>query len=84
MQLSLKIYASDNGGKYTAANRILEFTDHRTGQHMAWLHRNSLTETSPANEVLLAAPVASPDGNRTVGFNDGSVRNIPETEFQTL
>ena len=28
--------------------------------------------------------LATPDGKRAVGFNDGSARNIPEVEFQAL
>jgi len=89
------MYANDNDGKYPAAlseltpkysdtNLILEFTDSRTKQRTPWLYRNSLTETSPASEVLLASPVATPDGKRAVGFNDGSVKIIPEAEFQAL
>jgi type II secretory pathway pseudopilin PulG len=95
VQVGLKMYANDNDGKYPAAlselaskytgtDQILEFTDHRTKQRTPWLYRNSLTDTSPANEVLLAAPVATPDGKRAVGFNDGSVKIIPEAEFQAL
>ena len=94
VQMGLKMHAADNGGKYPATlaalapkygnSQILEFTDRRTNQRTPWLYRNSLTETSPATEVLLAAPVASSLGERAVGFNDGSVRIIPEAEFQTL
>ena len=94
VQMGLKMYASDNGKypaalselapKYIGSSQILEFTDHSTKQRMAWLYRNSLTETSPADEVLVASPVAMPDGKRAVGFNDGSVRIIPDAEFQTL
>jgi Tfp pilus assembly major pilin PilA len=95
VQVTLKLYAADNDGKYPAAlselapkyastEQILEFTDHRTKQRTPWLYRNSLTDTSPGNEVLLASPVATPDGKRAVGFNDGSVKVIPEAEFQAL
>ena len=95
VQTCLKIYAGDNDGKYPAAlsdlipkytisSQIIEFRDYRTKQRPPWLYRSSLTETSPAEEVLVAAPVASPDGKRVVGFNDGSVKLIPEAEFQAL
>ena len=51
---------------------------------MPWLFHNSLTDTSDGREILLPAPGASPDGTRTVGLVNGSVRKIPEAEFQTL
>ena len=93
LQLTLKLYAGDNEGKfpaslselmpkYTSTNAIIEFTDRRTKQRTPWLYHSSHTETSPANELLLAAPVASSDKNRVVGFNDGTVKVIPEAEFQ--
>jgi hypothetical protein len=95
VQIALKMHAADNDGKYPPAladlapkysgsSQIPEFTDHRTKRRMAWLYQNSLTEKSPADEVLLAAPVAGQDGKRIVGFNDGSVRTIPDAEFQAL
>jgi hypothetical protein len=95
LQMTLKMYAGDNSGKYPPAlselmpkyahtDQFLEFTDRRTKQRTPWLYRSSLTETSPANEVLLAAPVASSDRKRVVGFNDGGVRVISEAEFQAL
>ncbi len=95
VQLGLRMYAADNDGKYPPAlsalaptyigsSQILEFTDPRTKQRTPWLYRSSLSEGSPGSEVLVAAPVASPDRKRAVGFNDGSVRSIPEAEFQGL
>ncbi len=93
--LALKLYALDNDGnypkalsdlvpKYTATDAILTYTDHRTKQRTPWLYRTALTDTSDGSEILIATPVASPDGQRTVGFVDGSVRSISEAEFQTL
>ena len=93
--IGLRMYAADNNGKYpptlsalapdyVGGSQILEFTDPRTKQRTPWLYRNSLTEASAGSEVLVAAPVASPDRKRAVGFNDGSVRVIPEAEFQML
>jgi len=95
VQIGLRMYAADNKGiyptalsdimpKYVNDKRILEFSDRRTGRHIPWLYRNSLTEISPADELLVAAPVATAEGKRAVGFNDGSARYITEAEFQTL
>lgn len=94
VNLGLRMYAGDNDGKfpaalpslapkYTGTDSILQFTDHRTKQLIPWLYRTGLTDTSDGREILIAAPMASPDG-RIVGFVDGSVRKIPEAEFQSL
>ncbi len=100
VQMALRMYYTDCGKypaalsgltgdnprqlKYIENLGILEFTDRRSGQRIPWMYRSSLTENSPANEVLIAAPVAEANGMRIVGFNDGSVRSIPEGEFQAL
>ena len=70
--------------RYAPNKSILEYTDRHTSQRRPWLYQNSLTDTSDAGALLIAAPVTTPDGKRTVGFVDGSVRKIPETEFQRL
>ncbi len=93
--LAVKIHANENNGRYPAALAelapqskeiagILEFTDRRTGQRIPWLYQNTLNDSANAGEVLVAAPVPGPDGKRAVGFNDGSVRLMPEAEFQAL
>ena len=92
VSLALKMHAGDNDGKYPAAlaelspkympARLVEFTDHRTKQRVPWLYRNTLTETASADEMLVAAPVATNKVERVVGFNDGSVKVVPEAEFQ--
>ena len=95
IQIAMKMYANDNDGnfpvalpklapKYISNESILEFTDHRSKQRMPWLYHNALTDTSDMREVHVAVPVATPDGNRWVLFVDGTVRNIPEAEFQTF
>ncbi len=94
VNLALRLYASDNDGKFPAAlselskytgdTGLLQFTDRTTQQGTPWLYRKDLTETSDGNEILIAAPKAGTGGKRTVGFVDGSVRTISEAEFQSL
>jgi hypothetical protein len=89
------MYAADNDGKYPASlselapkyldsPQLLEYSDPRTNQRAAWLYRKSLTVESAADQILFAAPMATSKGKRLVGFNDGSVKMIPEAEFQKL
>ncbi len=92
--VALKMYEADNGKypaalselapKYVSSSNLLEFTDRRTNSHTPWLYRNPMAATSDANEIVIAAPTAGPDGKRTAGFADGSVRTISEEEFQKL
>jgi hypothetical protein len=96
VNLALRLYAADNDDKFPAALSelsnpkyvddagILVFTDRSTRQPIPWLYRSSLTGNSPGNEVLIASPKAESDGKRMLGFVDGSVKAISETEFQTL
>jgi type II secretory pathway pseudopilin PulG len=94
VNLALRMCATDNDGKfpealselskYIGTPGLLEFTDRRTHDRTPWLYRKGLTDTSDGKEILVAAPKAGPDGKRAVGFVDGSVRTIPEEEFQKL
>ena len=94
VNLALRLYASDNDGKFPPALAeiskyggnagLLEFKDRHTQQRTPWLYRPGLDITVVGNEILIAAPKTGPDGKRMVGFVDGSVKAISEAEFQTL
>lgn len=95
--IACKSYASSNNGDYPknllslVTDGYLDSgelivaavteSDSSSGERQPLLYRSGLTDSSPANEPLIAAPQAI-SGKRTVGYSDGSVIVVPEEEFQ--
>ena len=96
LSVALRIYATDNNGKYPATLKVLvnskileneellEFKDRKSGQRIPWVYNSKLTDSSPAGSLLLASPVAGKNGSRAAAFNDGSARIITAEEFEKL
>lgn len=96
--LGLKQYAAQNNGKYPdtieelgAAGIIVDSTilkySYAASSPEPWMYDKTLTDSSPGNFILLAAPEPVKVGTkeeRLVVRNDGSAEFIPEEQFQRL
>ena len=90
--LACKIYADDFDGKYPANLQQLvqeevipaESSDLLSWEGAPWLLFKGLSDSTDGSHVLIAAPSADATGHRIVGFNDGSVRSMPEAEYQRI
>lgn len=96
--LALKTYAADHAGRYPADLNmlvdegiiedvgILLYQDSASGESQPWLYNGALTDTSPQDAILLAAPAPDkqPSGRQTrvVVFNDLTTQALPEDDFQ--
>ena len=96
--LGLKQFAAQNSGKYPASIEELAaagiITDSSLLQYsypghptQPWLYDKTLTDSSPGNFILLAAPQPVKVGSsedRLIVRNDGSAEFISEDQFQRL
>ncbi len=97
--IALKAYAADHEGRYPANLNVLIddglldnvslllMRDSTSGESLPWLYNSTLTDTSPPDAILLAAPAPHklPSGKptRLVVFNDLTTQSLPEQDFQT-
>jgi hypothetical protein len=98
LAIGLKRFAIENNGKYPASIEELAaagiITDSSILQYSypgrspePWMYDKTLTDSSPGNFILLAAPEPVKAGSseeRLVVRNDGSAEFIPEEQFQRL
>lgn len=98
LAIGLKRFAIENNGKYPASIEELAaagiITDSSLLQYsypgktpQPWMYDKTLTDSSPGNFILLAAPEPVKVGSseeRLVVRNDGSAEFIPEEQFQRL
>ncbi|CAN5264458.1 hypothetical protein BH23VER1_BH23VER1_06060 [soil metagenome] len=97
--LALRLFAADEDGAYpgsleelvdagvldqTQADEILTVTDPATGIPEQLVYVPGHTDSSPADTVVLATPVADVVGSRIVAFNDGRVEARPAAEVEAL
>ncbi len=96
--IALKAYAADHNGSYPPQladlitedilpdESVLLFKDPSSSQELPWLYNATLTDTSPGDAILLAAPTPNglPSGKQTrvVVFNDLTTQSLPEETFQ--
>jgi hypothetical protein len=96
--LGLRQFAAQNNGKYPASieelatagiitdSRLLQYT-YSSHPAQPWLYDKTLTDSSPGNFILLAAPETVSIGSseeRLIVRNEGSAEFIPEDQFQRL
>ena len=90
LYLALSLYAVDNGGKYPADIKELEGTTYlQDGSMLLWTNEDGstspvhyvagLSDTSPSDQILLAAPASDANGKRLVVQCDGSVKLVDES-----
>ncbi|MES2597780.1 MAG: hypothetical protein V4662_20780 [Verrucomicrobiota bacterium] len=92
--IALKVYAAGNDGRYPEKlsaliakdlivdDVLLVVADPQSSQPLPWLYDATLTESSPAEAILLATPFAYRGEKRIIVQNDGSALVIKEEEFQ--
>jgi type II secretory pathway pseudopilin PulG len=96
--VALMAYASDHDGRFPATLTELTTGDYLPDPSVLfykgkspdgpqpWLYNPTLSDTSPSSAILLAAPVTTPKPSgtqtRVVLFQDLSVQNLAEDQFQ--